>query len=48
MTFPVYDLVTGDVILPFVDGDAGRSFDLIFADELPLKESDTILKGTVS
>ncbi len=30
------------------DGDGGRSYDVIFADELPLKESDTILKGSVS
>jgi outer membrane receptor protein involved in Fe transport len=30
------------------DGDGGRSFDVIFADDLPLKESDTILKGVVS
>ena len=30
------------------DGDDGRSYDVIFADELPLKESDTIFKGSVS
>jgi len=31
-----------------VDGDGGRSFDVIFADELPLKENDTIFKGVIS
>jgi outer membrane receptor protein involved in Fe transport len=31
-----------------VDDDSGRNFDGIFADVLPLKEDDTILKGTVS
>ena len=31
-----------------VDGDGGRSFDLIFANDLPLKEDDTIFKGSVS
>jgi outer membrane receptor protein involved in Fe transport len=31
-----------------VDGDAGRNFDAIFADELPLKEDDIILKGSVT
>lgn len=31
-----------------VDGDGGISFDQIFADDLPLKEDDTILKGSVS
>jgi outer membrane receptor protein involved in Fe transport len=31
-----------------VDDDSGRAFDVIFAGLLPLKESDTILKGTVS
>jgi len=30
------------------DGDGGRSYDVIFADDLPLKEDDTILKGSVS
>jgi len=30
------------------DGDGGRSYDVIFADDLPLKESDTIFKGSVS
>lgn len=30
------------------DGDGGRSFDVIFADELPLKEDDTIFKGVLS
>lgn len=30
------------------DGDGGRSFDVIFADQLPLKEDDVIFKGTVS
>jgi len=30
------------------DGDGGRSYDVIFADDLPLKESDTILKGIIS
>ena len=30
------------------DEDGGRSFDVIFADELPLKEDDTILKASVS
>jgi outer membrane receptor protein involved in Fe transport len=31
-----------------VDDDSGRNFDGIFANVLPLKEDDTILKGTVS
>ncbi len=31
-----------------VDDDSGRSFDVIFADDLPLKEDDTILKGSVA
>jgi outer membrane receptor protein involved in Fe transport len=31
-----------------VDDDAGRNFDAIFADDLPLREDDIILKGTVS
>src|SRR5690606_19955004 len=31
-----------------VDGDGGISFDEIFADDLPLKEDDTILKGSVT
>jgi outer membrane receptor protein involved in Fe transport len=31
-----------------VDGDAGRNFDAIFAGELPLKEDDIILKGSVT
>lgn len=31
-----------------VDGDGGVSFDVIFADDLPLKEDDTILKGSVT
>jgi outer membrane receptor protein involved in Fe transport len=31
-----------------VDEDGGISFDVIFADDLPLKEDDTILKGSVS
>jgi outer membrane receptor protein involved in Fe transport len=30
-----------------VDGDGGRSFDVIFADDLPLKEDDTIFKASV-
>jgi outer membrane receptor protein involved in Fe transport len=30
------------------DGDGGRSYDLIFAGSLPLKEDDTIFKGSVS
>ena len=30
------------------DGDGGRSYDVIFAGQLPLKEDDTILKGSVS
>ena len=30
------------------DGDGGPSYDVIFADDLPLKESDTIFKGSVS
>ena len=30
------------------DGDGGRSYDVIFADDLPLKEDDTIIKGSVS
>lgn len=33
---------------PEDDGDGGRSYDLIFADVLPLKENDTIFKSTVS
>jgi outer membrane receptor protein involved in Fe transport len=33
---------------PEDDGDGGRSYDVIFADDLPLKEDDTILKGSVS
>ncbi len=33
---------------PADDGDGGRSFDVIFADLLPLKESDTIFKGSVA
>jgi outer membrane receptor protein involved in Fe transport len=48
VTLPEYDPATGDVILPFVDGDDGRSYDALFADDLPLKESDTILKGSVA
>src|SRR5690606_6192190 len=31
-----------------VDGDGGISFDEIFADDLPLKEDDTILRGSVT
>ena len=31
-----------------VDGDGGISFDVIFAGQLPLKESDTIFKGSVA
>ena len=31
-----------------VDTDKGRDFDAIFADDLPLKEDDTILKGSVT
>ena len=31
-----------------VDSDNGNSFDVIFADDLPLKEDDTILKGSVT
>jgi outer membrane receptor protein involved in Fe transport len=30
------------------DGDGGRSYDVIFAGNLPLKEDDTVLKATVS
>jgi len=30
------------------DGDGGRSYDVIFAGRLPLKEDDTIFKGSVS
>jgi iron complex outermembrane receptor protein len=30
------------------DGDGGRSYDVIFADDLPLKESDTIFKASAS
>ncbi len=30
------------------DGDGGRSYDVIFAGNLPLKEDDTIIKGSVS
>ncbi|HZD53372.1 MAG TPA: TonB-dependent receptor, partial [Woeseiaceae bacterium] len=30
------------------DGDGGVSFDVIFADDLPLEEDDVILKGSVS
>lgn len=33
---------------PEADGDGGRSYDVLFADDLPLKESDTIFKGTLS
>jgi outer membrane receptor protein involved in Fe transport len=33
---------------PEEDGDGGRSYDVIFAGDLPLKEDDTILKGSVS
>ena len=33
---------------PEEDGDGGRSYDVIFADDLPLKEDDTILKGSVA
>ena len=33
---------------PEDDGDGGRSYDVIFADDLPLKEDDTILKGNIS
>jgi len=29
-------------------GEAGRNYDEIFADDLPLKESDTIFKGVIS
>jgi len=47
VTFPEYDAL-GNVVLPFVDGDDGRNFDEIFADDLPLKESDTIFKGSVA
>lgn len=31
-----------------VDGDGGRSFDVIFADDLPLKEKDTIFRGNLA
>jgi iron complex outermembrane receptor protein len=31
-----------------VDGDGGRSFDQIFADDLPLKEDDTIWKASAA
>jgi outer membrane receptor protein involved in Fe transport len=47
VTLPEYDAL-GNVILPFVDGDDGRSYDAILANDLPLKESDTILKGSVA
>jgi len=47
VTFPVYDAL-GNVVLPFVDGDDGRNYDEILANDLPLKESDTILKGSVA
>jgi outer membrane receptor protein involved in Fe transport len=30
------------------DGENGRNYDEILADDLPLKENDTILKGTIS
>ncbi len=30
------------------DGDGGRSYDVIFAGQLPLKEDDTIMKASVS
>ena len=49
-----YDLETSLVgssnfaVLGDVDGDAGRNFDAIFADVLPLKEDDVIWKGTVA
>ena len=33
---------------PEADGDGGRPFDVIFADDLPLKEDDTITKVSVS
>ena len=33
---------------PEDDGDGGRSYDVIFAGNLPLKEDDTILKASVS
>ncbi len=33
---------------PEDDGDGGRSYDVIFADDLPLEEDDTILKGSIS
>ena len=33
---------------PEDDGDGGRSYDVIFADDLPLKESDTIFKASAS
>ena len=33
---------------PEDDGDGGRSYDVIFAGNLPLKEDDTILKGSVA
>jgi iron complex outermembrane recepter protein len=49
-----YDLETSLVgssnfaTLGDVDGDGGISFDVIFADDLPLKEDDVILKGNVA
>ncbi len=30
------------------DGEGGRNYDVILADDLPLKESDTIFKGTIA
>ena len=33
---------------PEDDGDGGRSYDVIFADDLPLKETDTIFKANAS
>jgi outer membrane receptor protein involved in Fe transport len=33
---------------PEADGDGGRSYDVIFADVLPLKEDDTIMKVSAS
>jgi outer membrane receptor protein involved in Fe transport len=33
---------------PEEDDDSGRSYDVIFADDLPLEEDDTIVKGSVS
>jgi outer membrane receptor protein involved in Fe transport len=35
-------------ILPGPDDDRGVNYDAEFADDLPLKESDTILKGTIA